>query len=126
MNLYTECKSCGERIKIKSQAMTRSELEDQLGNYFGKNCPNCGQEETYHVNEVFAENDNLIRKIGTYASVLIIALGLIFARGNQTLMVLTAFTAAAIYIGGRRLSSGSEAELFNQIEISKSKRNEYL
>lgn len=55
MTLFIKCKNCSERFDVESSATTRSELEDQWGRYFKKQCTGCLSTREYHVNNVRAE-----------------------------------------------------------------------
>lgn len=124
MKLNIDCKACGKTFELKSNALTRSELEDQLGAYFKITCPHCGKEEEYHVNDVYATGDDLIKKLGLYTAILIAVLVVIFALDNRLLMLLGAFVAGVIYIASRRTTAVSTAELFNSIEIKKKEKQD--
>lgn len=64
MNLYTYCKSCKKNIKVKSEAVTRPDLQMEKGDEFMVNCQNCGTMEKKHVNEITAEPNNIILMLG--------------------------------------------------------------
>ncbi|KGL63948.1 hypothetical protein [Polaribacter sp. Hel1_85] len=55
MNLYTVCRSCKKSNSIKSDAITRPDLQMEIGSEFTFNCNKCGNIEKVHVNDVSAE-----------------------------------------------------------------------
>lgn len=55
MNLYTVCRSCKESSNIKSNAITRPDLQTERGSEFAFNCKKCGINNKVHVNDVSAE-----------------------------------------------------------------------
>ncbi|CAL2103334.1 conserved protein of unknown function [Tenacibaculum sp. 190130A14a] len=64
MRLYTRCKSCKSEFKIKSNAETRPDLQMEKGEEFKVNCLNCGKVDKVHVNDIRAEQNNIIILIG--------------------------------------------------------------
>ena len=70
MNLYTHCKSCKKEVKIKSNASTRPELQMEKGDEFNINCQSCGKREKKHVNDIKAEQNNIIILIGAGIGIL--------------------------------------------------------
>ncbi len=70
MKLYTVCKSCKNEIKIKSNASTRPDLQMERGDEFNINCHNCGITEKKHINDIKAQESNLIMLIGIGVGIL--------------------------------------------------------
>lgn len=118
-----KCTSCSQSFEIKENVLTRSELEDKIGAYFSKTCPNCSHTEEYHVNNVTAEGKDTIKQVGKIAAAAI-ALGCFyFAQGDRWLMGLGLFIAGAIFFGSRQLGAGeSNVEIFNRIYIKEKKK----
>ncbi len=123
MKLIIKCKSCQENFEIKEKALTRSELEDKIGNYFERTCPHCGQGMEYNVNEVKAVGGHTIKQAGRIAAIVIAVGAYFFSQGDKWLMGLGLFIAGAIFFGANRLATGqSNVEIFNSILV-KDKRN---
>ncbi len=124
MKLLIKCKSCNRYIEIKEKALTRSELEDKIGDYFTKSCDHCNQPNEYHVNDVEAVGTDEIKRVGRYAAILIAAGCFYFAKGDRAIIFLGLFIAGAIFIGSRRLADAqSNVDIFNSIYI-KERRQE--
>ncbi len=70
MYLYTTCKTCSARNRIKSNATTRPDLERDKGVTFVFNCKDCAINQSTHVNDVRAE-------MSSFPMVLAIVLGLV-------------------------------------------------
>ena len=64
MNLYTVCRSCKQSNKIKSDAITRPELQMEKENEFSFNCQKCGKVDKVHINDVSAEPNKKIILLG--------------------------------------------------------------
>jgi len=71
MDLVTYCKSCKKKIKIKSNAETRPDLQMVLGDEFTVNCQNCGIMEKKHVNDIKAAPNKTIILIGVGIGILV-------------------------------------------------------
>ena len=69
--LYVLCKSCKKEIRVKSKATTRPELQTEKGDEFKVNCPNCGNVEKIHVNDIYAGTNYLLISIGIVIGVLV-------------------------------------------------------
>lgn len=54
MELFINCKNCREDFPITSPAITRGELENELGRYFKIQCSRCLSTKEYHVNNIRA------------------------------------------------------------------------
>lgn len=119
MKLVVKCKSCQEEFEIKEQALTRSELEDKIGNYFERTCPQCDQANEYHVNEVKAIGGNTIKQAGRIAAMVIAVGAYFFSKGDKWLMGLGLFIAGAIFFGANRMAAAgqSNVEIFNSILV---------
>lgn len=64
MKLYVKSVSCDEKMRVKSNASTRSELQMEKGDEFTINCPKSGKIVKVHVNDVMAEVNKLIILMG--------------------------------------------------------------
>ncbi|MGJ8744658.1 hypothetical protein [Polaribacter sp.] len=64
MNLYTVCRSCKESNNLKFEAITRPDLQMQIGSEFDFKCAKCGNSEKVHINDVSAEPNKKIMRIG--------------------------------------------------------------
>ena len=64
MNLYTVCRSCKQSNNVKSNAITRPDLQMEIGDEFSFNCTKCGNMDKVHINDVSAEPNKKIILIG--------------------------------------------------------------
>mgnify|MGYP000356734355 FL=1 len=64
MNLYTVCRSCKESNKLKFEALTRPDLQMEIGDEFSFNCQKCGKVDKVHINDISAEPNKKIILIG--------------------------------------------------------------
>ncbi len=71
MNLYTVCRSCKESNNVKSDAITRPDLQMEKGSEFNFNCSKCGKFDKVHVNDVSAEPNKKIILIGLILGVIL-------------------------------------------------------
>lgn len=55
MRLYINCYNCQCRIYLASNANSRFQLAQVWGRVFSIQCPNCGANYNYSVNQVYAE-----------------------------------------------------------------------
>lgn len=75
MELHINCKNCRENFRVESSAITRGELEDELGRYFNMQCSKCLSTREYHVNNIRANVDK--RKILSFGLIMLaVAIGL--------------------------------------------------
>ncbi len=88
MNLTTQCKSCKKDIRIKSNALTRADLQMEKGDEFNVECINCGERETKHVNDVKAEPSQSIILIGVGIGVIVTFILLIYFGAIGTVSVI--------------------------------------
>jgi predicted nucleic-acid-binding Zn-ribbon protein len=125
MKLTIKCTACAQPFELKETALTRSELEDKIGNYFMQACPHCGRSEEYHVNDVTATGQDRIKQAGRIAAALI-ALGCFyFAQGDRWIMGLGLFIAGAIFFGSRQLAAAqSNVDIFNSIYLKEKKQTD--
>ncbi|MFD0992013.1 hypothetical protein [Tenacibaculum geojense] len=70
MKLTTHCSSCKKDIRIKSNASTRPDLQMEKGDEFNVNCQHCGKMEKKHVNDIKAEQNNIIILIGILTGII--------------------------------------------------------
>lgn len=54
MKLFTYCQECEKEILVKSNAKTRSDLKQELGETILLTCSNCGKDTSRHVNDIEA------------------------------------------------------------------------
>jgi uncharacterized integral membrane protein len=78
MNLYTVCRSCKQSINIKSDAITRPDLQMEIGDEFNFNCTKCGNIGKFHINDVSAEPNKKIILIGLILGVILAIILAIF------------------------------------------------
>lgn len=71
MKLFTNCDSCKEEIRIKSNASTRSDLEMEKSEVFTINCSSCGINQKRHVNDIRAKQNNVIVLGGIGISIIV-------------------------------------------------------
>lgn len=64
MKLYVRPTSCDEKVRVKSSAATRPELQMEKGDEFTINCPESGKIVKVHVNDVMAEVNKAVILIG--------------------------------------------------------------
>lgn len=120
MNRYITCKNCRKEFRIKSDAPSRHELEDELGRYFYSTCSHCHIDQEYHVNEVKAEESKI--SIVSYIVAAVLTAGLITFGMLSFGVIGIAIVVIPILIYVR-LKQGSEksVRLFNQSDISRTR-----
>ncbi len=125
MKLTIKCTSCNQVFELNEKALTRSELEDKIGAYSEQTCSHCGHTAEYHVNDVKAVGQDMIKQAGRIAAAVIAVGSFYFAKGDRWLMGLGIFIAGAIYFGSRQLAAAqSNVEIFNSIYIKERKKEE--
>ena len=60
MRLYTKCKNCKSEINFKTTASDRFVLARKRGERIDLNCTSCGTGKQYHVNDIKAEESNIM------------------------------------------------------------------
>ncbi|WP_235296326.1 hypothetical protein [Portibacter marinus] len=117
------CKNCQKAFKIKSNAPSRHELEDELGRYFYATCSHCHIDKEYHVNEVMAEEgtSNTILYIILAVSIFMIMTIVLLQMGFIWLVTLT--LPAFVYYQLKN-SRAQSVQLFNQSNISRTRPKE--
>ncbi|MCB9426072.1 MAG: hypothetical protein H6584_03465 [Flavobacteriales bacterium] len=68
------CKHCKKEITIKSSATDRPELQKEKGDQFEKKCPHCARKNVFHVNDVYAEPNQIYSIIGVIVFLIVTAL----------------------------------------------------
>lgn len=118
MQIYAFCPRCEVDISIKTQAETRSELEDEKGLYVDVRCNKCGTKHNFHVNRINAK----VSPRGLI-TVLIVGIGLALL---MTLILyfigfLSPFTIALpiIIVSIYYKSQSTEASNFKRIRINR-------
>lgn len=79
MKLYTKCKACNKKIRIKAPFVdNRNDLAQKKGKEFYTRCPHCGAENHIHVDDVYATDDRTSIYIGIISILISIFLSFIF------------------------------------------------
>ncbi|KAA3631773.1 MAG: hypothetical protein DWQ02_15845 [Bacteroidetes bacterium] len=121
MELFINCKNCREDFKVDSSAITRGELEDELGRYFRMQCSECLSFQEYHVNNVRARvNMRQILIFGAAMAVLAIVLTLIFLSAGliASLSIVLPIIAFSYFYQ----SKSASANQFNRMLIKRDRK----
>ena len=97
--------------------ISRPELIDKIGEYFIKKCDHCNHQDEYHVNDVQAENTNIIRKVGVITGVVVIIIGTLFAMIKGILTNVAFIVGGLIIIASQLASNNSNAKIFNRYKV---------
>lgn len=60
MRLCTKCTNCKFEIKFRAIASDRFKLAKKLGKHINLNCKSCGAPNTFHVNDIKAEESAIV------------------------------------------------------------------
>ena len=71
MLLHTSCHNCKKEIPIQSNAVARTELEDERGEEFVVECKKCGTKDVKHVNRINASPNLVPVAIAAVISVIV-------------------------------------------------------
>lgn len=117
MKLEITCKKCKKDFEIDSKAISRFDLENEVGRYFNKACSSCKANDEYHVNDVYAEKSAM--NITLYVVMGFIAIvGLtIFLLGEGIISLVFLILPVFIYFKLKQASEKS-VEQFNSHKIS--------
>lgn len=63
MKLIVNCKHCRKEIRVRKSVSDRGELAREKGDQFTLKCGKCSRKESYHVNEVRAQESKSIALI---------------------------------------------------------------
>ena len=123
MRLEITCKKCNKEFGIDSKAISRFDLENEIGRYFKESCKECGTENEYHVNDVFAENSGVGPVIYVVTAIALLFTFILYLTntGVYSLIVLL----VPIFIWMRLKQSNEKAiNLFNEHKVSKTRDDE--
>lgn len=79
MKIYGKCKNCQKEIDFSSNSNTRVELAMNEGETIKLNCKNCGENNTFTVDDFYAKESKLAKIIA----------GIIFLIGTPFILFLT-------------------------------------
>lgn len=120
MKLHINCKNCRQNFPVNSSAVTRGDLEDELGRYFTRQCSICISTNEYHVNNIRADVDKRkLLAVGLIIAIIGILVTLLFWDAGiiVTLTVVLPIIAFSYYYN----SKSTAANQFNRMMIKRDK-----
>lgn len=118
MKLEISCKACQEKIRIKSNAISRPELAGIMGDRFSYRCDSCAIQKKYHVNEVVAAESNLVKVVGIVFGLSVIVVTTLFFWNKGYITNLGLILGGGIIFGSTVSSSSSTSHAFNKYRIT--------
>lgn len=120
MKLFAICPNCKEDFVIRSSAIDRRDLADELGENFNEQCSNCLKNIKLHVNDVRAK---ISIKKQILVGLIVLGLGMFFILMllNQGFISSLVFIFPLIIYGLYQHSQEKSTILFNSYRITRRK-----
>lgn len=117
MRLEIKCKDCKKDFELKSNAISRYDLENEMGRYFNTKCSLCQASNEYHVNKVYAEHSS--KNIAIYVVMGFLAAIAILMFTLKAGFISIAFLIIPVFIYFKlKQASAKSVEQFNMHKIS--------
>lgn len=115
---YAFCSRCEVDIPVKSNADTRSNLEDEQGLYLNLACPKCATKKEYHVNQIRAKTSGqgLMTMVGIAIGLGILVTIFFYVLGfYSTFSIILPIAFIGIYYSSKQRA----IQNFNKIRINR-------